>query len=822
MKHATRSVRELGFAFAAAACAWPVLVGLLLWGGLAMPAEAAAPMRLEDGRPLRWRAPAPGEPIRIELLGNTLNVATVYAEELHDAVVAGLQSWEEGSGGLVEFDYWQGPDPELFPAALENDGVSTIFFASAAGPELGLSRGTVAYTHLWVDEHGDVEEVDIVINDLGYDFTVDPLEVDVFAAKPVVLLRAVVLHELGHALGLDHSGVYDSTMFTWSWPGQDSLGCDDVRAIRHHLDQAALAEANAFGHVVDEAGDPVAGAHVLAVRADGTIVGSALCDATGYYNFASLDPDRYMFIVEPFFAGAEALSPGYAATEPMSCEGRPFARTFAGRSHETPLVDIEGTTSLGETTVGCGGGLQGPSLDLGLHPEDAPELLHGHDRREVAGFVRVPASEERWVRLTDIEGPLRIRATTYGVFSPISVKFKLYDAEGTMVQAPVARPRLEDATSGVVEWDTELEIDDLPRGDYRLEIGADRLIDTLYPRGDLHLDAEPFALISATLEPRPLAPACEVPVPNPAAYVSPAAPVPERDEEDDGAGCRVGGKAGGAPGWFGLWLLGGALVRRVRRGLRPRRIDRVRSTASDRQRRQGRAALVATRLQVEVRVKAPGCKANEVDLAAHARLGVDALEVRARGLLGDVQQIRRGLEAVTGTQRPGQTRLGHRQPKYRREVAWVDVADRRRVAHHEHRDARAATAAVCARHRQGAHLEHAPVLVLPAREATVSALGGIVRELDERRGPPVTRCDALIDHPESVRSSQQPPHGSVGELQVPADVDERDRVLQAVGERAQQGGEGRRRPGRGGRRRGRREGIEGTSLHGHGCRRGGV
>ena len=538
------------------------ILGLALWGALSMPVHAGAPMRLEDGKPLRWRPASPGEPIRIELVGNTLNVATVYAEELQDAVVAGLQSWEEASGGLVEVDYWQGPDLEVYPAGLVNDGVSSIFFASAAGPELGLSRGTVAYTQLWVDEHGDVEEVDIVLNDLGYAFTTDPLEVDVHTARPVLLLRAVVLHELGHALGLEHSGVYDSTMFTWSWPGQDTLGCDDVRAIRHHLDQSTLPEASAFGHVVDAAGDPVVAAHVLAVRADGTVVGSALTDATGYYNVAPLQAGRYLFIVEPFVAGAEALSPGYAEADPMACDGAPFARTFAGGDASSPVVDVEPITGLGETVVGCGPGLEGPTLDVALGPEDAPALLDGTDAREAVGMIEVPASEERYVRLTHVEGTPRIRATTYGVFSPISIKLKLYDAEGKMVPVPVARPRFEDEANALVEWDTELDVSDLPPGDYLLEIGADRLIDTLYPRGDLHLDEAPFALLYATLDPEPMMEACEIPTPDPTAYAGPTGPVPARDETSDEGGCRVGGTRPSGPAGLLLFVLAAASVRR--------------------------------------------------------------------------------------------------------------------------------------------------------------------------------------------------------------------------------------------------------------------
>jgi hypothetical protein len=43
-----------------------------------------------------------------------------------------------------------------------------------------------------------------------------------------------MLHELGHALGLGHSGLLASSMFTWAWAEQSSLGCDDQQAIWDH------------------------------------------------------------------------------------------------------------------------------------------------------------------------------------------------------------------------------------------------------------------------------------------------------------------------------------------------------------------------------------------------------------------------------------------------------------------------------------------------------------------------------------------------------------------------------------------------------------
>lgn len=496
-------------------------------------------MRLEDGEPLRWAEP--GEPVHLELLGNTLNAATVYPEDLQDAAVAGLQSWSQASDGLISFDYWQGPDFETYPARLEHDGVSTLFFASAAGPELGLSRSTAAYAQLWLDpDTGQVDEVDIVLNDGGFAFTVDPAEVDLGASRPVLLLRSVIVHELGHAFGLDHSGVYDSTMFTWSWPGQDSLGCDDVSALRRHL--GLSVEASVSGRIVDESTKPVPAAHVIAVRADGTVVGSALADTEGWYGFDELPPGRYAFIVEPFFAGPDALSPGYAEAADV-CGGAPFGRVVVG---ETLGVEVDGAVDLGETTVLCDAGLVGPMFALGETPAEAPALGDG-----AFELIEVPASEERYLRLEDVQGPLTIRTTTHGVYSPISTKLTLYDADGVQVPTLAARPRVPATEQSEAEWDTELVLPDLPRGDYLLELGADRLIDTIYLRGDLYLDERPFALLSIRTDTEAPQSPCDVPEPDPTAYVTPERPAPAPEDDERAQGCSV---AGGSP-WAPVLVL---------------------------------------------------------------------------------------------------------------------------------------------------------------------------------------------------------------------------------------------------------------------------
>jgi hypothetical protein len=102
--------------------------------------------------------------------------------------------------------------------------------AKAAWQEQGVSSLVVALTVLTYDRNsGEIRDADVLLDDWGHDFCIAPacnaLQYD---------LQSTLTHELGHALGLDHSQVVDATLFAGADPGESkkrTLATDDTNGI---------------------------------------------------------------------------------------------------------------------------------------------------------------------------------------------------------------------------------------------------------------------------------------------------------------------------------------------------------------------------------------------------------------------------------------------------------------------------------------------------------------------------------------------------------------------------------------------------------------
>jgi hypothetical protein len=517
--------------------------------------------------------------------GNPENLAGLEHAAVHDATVVALQRWQRASEGAVDFDYWQGE----YPTTMANDGLSTVFFASQMDPDDAaevLSFSTVAYTRLWIEPGtGHILEADIVLNDVTFAFTTDREEAaytDGWTNR-THHIEDVLVHELGHALGLDHSGVLQATQFTWGWPGQNSLSCDDRSGIRAAYPATRTTEdgqvvfstvpttGRISGAVRDPDDNPVLGAQVTLLSRDRQgVYAAGLSDVDGSWSIGGLEPGEYLAYVEPFYGGAQVLTGVYRDMNPIICPERTlFARQFVTEDDGVTLssvkVDAGEELTIGAVRVECSadGGAMVPGSDPAIQEERAEVLLSGSgttDRLEQLP----PDGFRRWYRLEDIEGQLVVKLLSYSIYSPVWLSAELYTREGVELAADLQVPVMVDIDAGETVYDALLVAEGLPPGDYLLAVRSATLPTEEYPRGDLYVDTTPYAVMMlsagqdlelAGLQDHSLSECWEPDYFTP--YVSPPGHPPGYDPR----GC------GHAPG-LGLWglgLLGLTLTRRRHR-----------------------------------------------------------------------------------------------------------------------------------------------------------------------------------------------------------------------------------------------------------------
>ena len=179
------------------------------------------------------------------------------------------------------------------------DGASIVSFADTPANrqvfEMAGGNAVLGIT-LYFFSGATISEADLLFNP-SVQFTTTLASDAALNAAQQADVEAVATHELGHVIGLHHTGVESATMWSLSSILARHLDADDIAGARA-LYPVGGNVGSIMGRVTVNGG-PAFGAQVVAVSASGAIAASALTLPDGTYTIEQLAPGTYQAYVEP-------------------------------------------------------------------------------------------------------------------------------------------------------------------------------------------------------------------------------------------------------------------------------------------------------------------------------------------------------------------------------------------------------------------------------------------------------------------------------------------------------------------------------------------
>lgn len=436
---------------------------LLFLGWLSSPpAQAYVLQRDETGRGLHVDFTPDFTPKLTYHLGSSGSVRGVLSNEWVNARAA-IGQWQAVPGTQIQFVESPIPITSVSQIPLEDGRVDILWVNPGPHPlhpDFGpfsislASSGQVAVTYLFLDPIDPsiiLQAIILVRRDLDY----TTAYTEASASRP--FLETVILHELGHVLGANHSPLGTSTLWWTSGGGVNAaagLSADEVAFAQQVYGKPATVKG--LGRVTGTVrlnGAAVLGAMVVAERTNGIVVSATLSRANGTYELAGLPPGTYQLRVAPLDpnAGGDAfLVRGLDIDVTSAAEYAPANTSFQGPP-PTPI-----------TVTANGAQIRDFAVTGTLPAWRITEVRQGFHRADRASadlaLQLAPGTSDAWVGVY-VPGTIATNATlrlsgdgiTYGetevLLPPVLRSLTLIQVPVTVAATATAGPRTLELTA---------------------------------------------------------------------------------------------------------------------------------------------------------------------------------------------------------------------------------------------------------------------------------------------------------------------------------------------------------------------------------------
>ena len=417
---------------------------MLLGWFTAMPGRAYVIRHDGAGRPMQVNFAGLPSPKLVYHLGKAGSVRGVLSNEWVNARAAAAQ-WQAVPGTQIRFE--EGSPIDSVAQIPAEDGRVDILWVNPGsypmGPDFGgtsltlFSTGQVAVTYLFTDELSTttiLQAVILVRRDL--DYTTSYTEPS--ANRP--FLETILLHELGHVLGANHSPLGTSTLWWYSGGGVNAatgLSADEIAFAQNIYGTAATRST--LGRITGAVrlnGAAQLGAMVLLEKTNGIVVSAAVSQANGTYELAGLPPGTYQIRATPLDPnlGGDATLVRGVDLDVTGADEYTLANTGFQPTLPTTVTVAANTTQTRDFAV-----------TAGTAPYRITEIRQGFGRTDRASadlaVQLAPGTTEAWVGVyvpgtLPVNTNLRITGDgiTYGATEVINGALR----QLTLIQVPVS------------------------------------------------------------------------------------------------------------------------------------------------------------------------------------------------------------------------------------------------------------------------------------------------------------------------------------------------------------------------------------------------